>query len=310
MNSISSTERILSEDILKHIYSCQQKGHRPTLESIAGAVQVSVDQVSTLITKMGAHNLLTLDSSEIHLTPTGEEYALQIIRAHRLWERYLADETGFDESEWHNQADRHEHDLSPAEVDALAARLGHPTHDPHGDPIPSAKGHFVPHGGRSLTTLKPGDSAKIVHLEDEPPIVFAQLVAEGLFPDMEIRLTEITPQRVCFWADGKEHILAPIVAGNISVLPLEQAVEIEEHKHLSDLKIGESGRVVNISPACRGVERRRFMDLGILPGTIIKAEMVSPGGDPTAYLVRHSLIGLRKEQADYIHITTNGESQK
>ncbi len=71
---------------------------------------------------------------------------------------------------------------------------------------------------------------------------------------------------------------------------------------LSSLKPGELGKIVNILPECTGAERRRFMDLGIVPGTIVSAEFTSPGGDPTAYSIRHSLIGLRKEQADYIMI--------
>ncbi len=73
-------------------------------------------------------------------------------------------------------------------------------------------------------------------------------------------------------------------------------------KRLSSLKPGELGRIVDILPECQGAERRRFMDLGIVPGTIVTAEFTSPGGDPTAYSIRHSLIGLRKEQADYISI--------
>ncbi len=71
---------------------------------------------------------------------------------------------------------------------------------------------------------------------------------------------------------------------------------------LSSLKPGELGKIVSILPECAGPERRRFMDLGIVPGTIVSAEFNSPGGDPTAYSIRHSLIGLRKEQADYIMI--------
>ncbi len=73
-------------------------------------------------------------------------------------------------------------------------------------------------------------------------------------------------------------------------------------ERLSSLKPGEFGKIINILPECAGAERRRFMDLGIVPGTIVTAEFTSPGGDPTAYSIRHSLIGLRKEQADYIMI--------
>ncbi len=71
---------------------------------------------------------------------------------------------------------------------------------------------------------------------------------------------------------------------------------------LADLQPGQKGRVTAISPACQGLERRRFMDLGILPKTIITAEMTSPSGDPTAYRIRGSLIALRREQASFIQI--------
>ncbi|MCB0196942.1 MAG: FeoA domain-containing protein [Anaerolineae bacterium] len=302
---ITTNERILSEDVLKHIYKCEKNNRRPTMESIAGVLQIKQDEASTLVSKMAAHNLLTLQGDEFHLTEAGQDYALQVIRAHRLWERYLADETGFDEAQWHVQAEQHEHHLTPDEVEALAARLGYPTHDPHGDPIPSASGQYVPHGGQPLTALEPGQYARIVHIEDEPPIVYAQLVAEGLYPDTELRLKEISTERVRFLVGDTEHRLAPIVARNISVLPLspEEVTEQTNTERLSNLKIGETAQVVRLSPACRGPERRRFMDLGILPGTVITAEMVSPSGDPTAYLIRRSLIGLRKEQADQIHIT-------
>lgn len=310
MNTTSTAERILSEDVLKHVYKCEQNGRRPTLESIAGVLQVSANEASQLISNMAAHNLLKLDNGDFHLTADGTNYAVQVIRAHRLWERYLADETGFAEAEWHDRAERAEHTLSPAEVDALAARLGHPTHDPHGDPIPSASGEFVPHGGQPLSALEEGQIARIVHLEDEPPVVYAQLVAEGLYPGLEILLKEKSVERLRFVAGGEEQVLAPMLARNVTVVPLEAATVSTPYERLSTLKIGQTARVVSLSPACRGPERRRFMDLGILPGTVIKAEMVSPSGDPTAYLIRQSLIGLRKEQADNIFINRNFEESR
>jgi DtxR family Mn-dependent transcriptional regulator len=71
---------------------------------------------------------------------------------------------------------------------------------------------------------------------------------------------------------------------------------------LAALKPGQQGVVMRLSPQCRGPERRRLLDLGILPGTVITAEMVSPGGDPTAYRIRGALIALRREQARLIYI--------
>ena len=241
----------------------------------------------------------------LRLTHTGRRYALQIIRAHRLWEKYLANETGFDEEEWHDQADRLEHKLPPEETDALATRLGYTTHDPHGDPIPTADGEIVLHGGLPLNSMSLDQPVRFVHIEDEPEAVYAQLLAEGLYPGMRMRLLERSPQRVRFWANGDEHLLAPIVAANISVVPItpELHEETMEGVPLSVLLPGHKGEVLELLPRLRGAERRRLMDLGILPGTIITAEMNAPGGDPTAYRIRGALIALRKEQANLIQIT-------
>jgi len=235
-----------------------------------------------------------------------------VIRAHRLWERYLAEDTGFDESEWHSQAEFYEHQLSPDEANALDARLGHPTHDPHGDPIPAADGELVAHGGRPLPTLGLNEPGRIVHIEDEPDAVYAQLLAEGLYPGMRVRLTELSPQRVRFWANGDAHLLAPIVAANISVVPIPREATVEEiaGEQLSALKPGEQATVTYISPRCHGPERRRMMDLGILPGTLVEAELTSPGGDPTAYRIRGALIALRDEQARLIHISRLHEASQ
>ena len=299
------TSRVLHEDALKHIFRYQQHARLATVDSLSGALQLNANATADLLGEMVSHQLVTMDGDGLRLTGRGQAYALHIIRAHRLYERYLAEETGFTQLEWHDRAEQQEHYLTPAETDALALQLGNPTHDPHGDPIPTASGALTPHGGMPLTALEVEMPARIVHLEDEPDAVYAQLVAEDLQPGMEVRLLESTPQRVRFWCDGDEHLLAPVVAANISVRPLSQpsAMDGLAGVRLSSLQPGESGVVLGLTPACRGSERRRFMDLGILPGTAIFAEMRSPSGDPTAYRIRETLIALRREQADRIRIT-------
>jgi DtxR family Mn-dependent transcriptional regulator len=140
--------------------------------------------------------------------------------------------------------------------------------------------------------------------------VYAQLVAESLWPGTQLRLIEKSPQRVRFWANGDEHVLAPIVADNISVAPVSAPVELFESApdaRLADLEPGQAAHVVSISPGSRGIERRRLLDLGILPGTRVQVEMTSPSGDPTAYRIRGALIALRREQASHIHITPQEE---
>lgn len=296
--------RIRREDALKHLHKTDRHGVQTTLESLAGALGISTAQAASLLTDLQKQELVLQEGLNFRLTPTGRDYALRVIRAHRLLERYLAEETGFEESDWHYLADRYEHHLSPDQADELSTQLGNPTHDPHGDPIPTANGELVLHGGQPLPEMPLDIPLRIVHMEDEPEAVYAQLVAERLYPGMEVSLTEINSQRVRFWAGGDEHLLAPIVASNISVAPIPQ--ETWETScigvPLHTLKPGERGEVINLSPRLRGADRRRMLDLGILPGTIIQAEMDSPSGDPTAYRLRETLIAIRKEQAEYICI--------
>jgi DtxR family Mn-dependent transcriptional regulator len=302
------TERVLSEDALKHIQQCEFHGERASVKSLAGALNVSPNQVTGVITRLESHDLLQMAGTAFNLTPSGRDYAMRVIRAHRLFERYLAEATGFDESEWHERAERIEHTLSPEEVASLATQLGNPTHDPHGHPIPTASGEMVYHNGKALPTMDVDQSYRIVEIEDQPEVVYAQLVAEGLHPGMDIRLIENSPQRVRFWVGDNEHILAPIMATNIEVLPLEgEPEEVEQPgEPLTNLEPGEGAQVIGLSPRIRGAERRRLMDLGFLPGTVIENEMASAGGDPNAYRVRGALIALRKSQAELINVCREG----
>ena len=296
--------RVLREDAVKHIFVMTNSGLYPTLQSVAGALEISTNDASELISDLEQHGLVGLSEGTLYLTDEGRSSALHVLRAHRLWERYLADETGYEETEWHDRAERYEHSTSPDELEEMAAQLGNPTYDPHGDPIPSPTGRMVEHESKPLNELKAGEIGRIVHIEDEPNMIYAQLVAEGLFPGLRVQVLENTPQRIRFWGNGDEHVLAPVVAGNLAIAPLvAEAQDLRTpQSRLSDLSIGEKGRVTKISKACRGAERRRFMDLGVLPGTVISAEMISPSGDPTAYRIRDALIGLRSDQAAFIFI--------
>ncbi len=298
------SERTLIEDALKHLHECEYRNQRPTVQSVAGALTIRADRSVALVGRMESMGLVTSHGGTLRLADEGRILARHVIRVHRLWERYLSDRTGLSEIDWHLDADRREHGITPAEADALEADLSHPSYDPHGDPIPTATGEIAPRRGRPLTRLTPGTLARIVHLEDEPEASYAQLVAQGLHPGMEVKVIEITSQRVRFWAKGEEHVLSPVAASSVSVVGLPRGREVEaSFERLSTLGVGEKGTVVRLSRACHGLERRRLMDLGIVPGTIIEAEMRSPSGDPTAYRVRGALIALRKEQADLIEMT-------
>ena len=305
------TGRVIIEDALKHLFNFDYRGQTVTVESLAGALEMSQNATAGLLIRAESLGVIQSEDGTLQLTPAGRAYALRVIRVHRLWEHHLAEETGVTEEEWHRQAEDREHDLAGVDADRLAENMGNPAFDPHGDPIPTAQGDIAPQEGYPLTGLGVGSPATIVHIEDEPEAVYAQLVAEGLQPGTRVEVIESNKERIHFWANGGEHVLAPIIAANVSVVraPKRKGKSDEAYEPLSALSIGESGRVVLISRSARGLERRRLFDLGILPGTMIEAEMKSPSGDPTAYKIRGATIALRREQADQIRIERTLEAK-
>ncbi len=295
--------RILREDCLKHIQKLALQNKYPSLNSIAGSLGVSLDQAANILESLEKQELVSVIEGKWHLTPAGETVALQVLRAHRLLEKFLAEETGYSEEEWHQRAEVLEHSLSKEEIEELSRSLGNPSHDPHGDPIPTSEGKVKLREGQSLTMFPINKNGRIIHIPDEPEAVSAQIRAESIVAGMVVRVTESSPTRIKFLSSGEEHILAPMVATNIIVAELqEERVESIDGVSLAELKLGEEGEVLSLSPRCRGAERRRLLDLGILPGTRVAAEFISPGGQPTAYRIRDSLIALRKDQADWIRI--------
>jgi DtxR family Mn-dependent transcriptional regulator len=151
--------------------------------------------------------------------------------------------------------------------------------------------------------MKPGEFANIIHIEDEPHAIYSQILAEGLYPGMQVRMMEVSDKRIKFIANGEESILSPLIAKNITVGVLKFEKKIEgTYKTLSSLKVGEEGTILGIAKALRGQQRRRLMDLGIVPGTKIEAELESLTGDPVAYRVRGTTVALRKQQTEKIYL--------
>jgi DtxR family Mn-dependent transcriptional regulator len=298
-----ATDRVWIEDALKHLYDCEDRRFPATVNSLSGALGASPDQATQLLARLEQLKMIRGTKGAYRLTPEGRSNALRVIRIHRLWESYFSEETGLQATEWHAEAEYREHRTTAEEADRLAARMGDPRFDPHGDPIPTRGGEVVPSRGFALTELPVGEPAEIVHVEDEPEAVYAQLVAAGLHPGTRVRVLESSPDRIRFEADAEEQVLAPILAVNLSVVPIPEALATEgPFEKLTSVEIGDRARVTGIATACRGQERRRMLDLGLVPGTVIEPELRSPSGDPTAYRIRGTLIALRREQADWIHV--------
>lgn len=297
-------ERIMIEDALKHVYHGEYRGQTASLSSVGGALEIGPGAAVELVRRMQHAGLVTVTDTRILLTEEGNRYALQIIRAHRLWERYLADETGVEPIEWHALAERREHMLTPDDANELARRLGNPRFDPHGDPIPTRDGTVPEREIVPLPQLGVGERAHVVHIEDEPDVVYAQLLAEGVYLGMVVRMRERNETRVVVDADGRTLVLAPIVAANVSTqkIPAEAPAAESAQTTLADLSAGAAATVVRISPACRGIERRRLMDLGVVPGTHIAFERSGLSGGLSAYRLRDTVIALRAEQAEMIAV--------
>jgi len=297
-------ERVLVEDALKHVFHQESRGQTCTLDSVGGALEIGADSAFAVVERMRAAGLVRIEDGRILLAEEGNRYALQIIRAHRLWERYLADETGVDPVRWHAEAERYEHTLSPDDAEALSARLGHPSFDPHGDPIPTADGKLLQRDFPDLSSLAAGDRAQVVHVEDEPDVAYRRILELGIFPGMMIRVVEASGDGMIYEAAGNRFELPPLVARNITVaLPGAGAPEVPDADGtMGELETGDVADVVRISPACRGAERRRLMDLGIVPGTRVKLERSGVAGGLRAYRVRGTVVALRSEQAQMISV--------
>lgn len=291
------------EDALKHLLDREQQGRHASPESLAGTLNLPRAKVTRLISDMEAQGLLETRGTQLHLTAEGERWALHVVRAHRLWERYLVDEARMPLDKIHQAAQKREHTLTASQLDELDAALGHPTRDPHGDPIPTREGKMPSVKRMPITAWQAEGPLRIVHIEDEPAIAYEQILATGLRLGQVIRIIEKTPQRVVLSDGEAEYRLAPAVAANIEVEPLpESEIAKTNAISLADLPDAQPAEIVQLDDAVQGLTRRRFLDLGLTPGAIIHPELGNFFGDPRAYRVRGTLIALRKDQAAQIWV--------
>ncbi len=284
-------------DLLRGITAAAPKGSWVKLSELAH-LTTALDLYRQGLVQKG---LLEESDQGLRLTSAGRERGLGLLRSHRLLERHLADTTGLPAKEWHRAADSLEHGLDGAALEALDRKLGHPRFDPHGDPIPLRDGELPELASVLLSEVPLGAKVEVLHVEDEPEENYQKLVASGFVPGQRLELVGRGKDAVRVrW--GKSEIELPIRLAGLIAVRLSPDPISSEVRPLSELNLGEEARIVELSPASRGLERRRLLDLGFVPGTVICAELRPPSGEPTAYRIRGTLIALRRQQADSVRI--------
>ena len=181
------------EDYLKAIYQLQGEGETASTTALAQWLHVTPASVTGMLKRLAAENPALVEYEPyqgVTLTPAGEHLALAIIRRHRLLELFLTRALNYSWDEVHAEADRLEHAVSERLEDRIAAWLGGPTTDPHGDPIPTKEGTIASSACRRLSDLEEGETGKMASALDEDPAVLRYLAEKGLVPGATITVTK------------------------------------------------------------------------------------------------------------------------
>ena len=181
------------EEYLEAIYKLGQKGPvRPT--QVAEAVGVSGPTVTATLRRLEARELVTrTPDGEVVLTERGLQSSLDIVRRHRIAERFLVDVLGLDLSEAHEDACLLEHALSPRVLAALETYLSSPAVCPHGYPIPTSDGNVAAVNGKPLCELERGESGIVLQVAEDDAAVLSYLASLGLLPGARVTVVDAAP---------------------------------------------------------------------------------------------------------------------
>ena len=183
------------EDYLKAIHYLQNEtDDRVRTSALAEYMDVEQSTATSMMKKLSERDFVHYKPYQgVKLTDTGISIALEIIRHHRLLERYLTDHLEYDWAEVHDEADRLEHHISSQFADRIAEQLGDPAVDPHGDPIPTADLDVsgVTHGD-TLADHQVGDSVRIERVPDKDPALLRYLSEHRIRPGTVVEVVEIT----------------------------------------------------------------------------------------------------------------------
>lgn len=180
------------EEYLETIYKLAERGEvRPG--QLAEALGVSAPTVTATLGRLQDRGLIERPDGGVSLTAEGRRAALDIVRRHRLAERFLVDVLGLRWDEVHEEACQLEHALSPRVQRALEQFLDNPAVCPHGHPIPDSAGEIAALTGRPLAEAGPGEAAEIVRVDDEEGELLAYLASLGMFPGTVVTVRDVAP---------------------------------------------------------------------------------------------------------------------
>ena len=178
------------EDYLKAIQQIgATTGGTVTTQALADRLQVSTASVTGMIKKLDTLRLVEHEPYHgVVLTARGSAAALEVLRHHRLLELFLVEHLGVPWEEVHAEAERLEHHISEGLEERIAAKLGQPSHDPHGDPIPTAEGAMPARHHDSLLTCPLGTSLRMTRITDQDPAFLRFVERNGLKPGQVVEV--------------------------------------------------------------------------------------------------------------------------
>ncbi len=211
------------EDYLKVIYRLTSAGTPAATRDIADELEISPPSVSGMIKRLSEQGLLAhVPYRGVELTEDGRTAALRMIRRHRLIESYLVARLGYTWDTVHDEAERLEHAVSDDLVSRMAAALGDPEFDPHGDPIPAADGTMAEHAFTPIAELPVGADAVVRRVATSDPARLRYVAELGLQPGARVRVAAREPfgGPITLAVNGGEQLLG----GELSGLLLCQAI--------------------------------------------------------------------------------------
>jgi DtxR family transcriptional regulator, Mn-dependent transcriptional regulator len=202
-------------NFVKAVYALQHESERVSTNALAESLGVQAPSITDMARRLTERGLLEYERYKgVRLTDDGEALALKVIRRHRLIELYLVQELGYALHEVHEEAEILEHAVSDRFVEALAAKLGHPTIDPHGDPIPSAEGVVVERALRPLTDLPTAIQARVSRLMAENNDMLQHMLDRGFHLDAQVQVIARDPFEgpITALVNGEQRVIGHHVA--------------------------------------------------------------------------------------------------